>query len=98
MTTKFWRLFASAALSTCLAGAASAACPVTGEEMDMVIAGAGAPCFAETPAAGISPAGGGAATPTGTARSTPTNFQFTGTSAAFTTFGNFAGIAGQPAP
>jgi hypothetical protein len=43
--------------------------------MDMMTAGGGAPCFAATPAAGISPAGG-AATPQASGR-------------AFTTFGNF---------
>jgi len=65
--TKLLCLIAFAALSTTgFAGAASAGCPVTGEVMDMMTAGGEAPCFAATPAANISPAGG-TATPNGLA-------------------------------
>jgi hypothetical protein len=98
---KFLRLISYAALSAGLAGSASAGCPVTGEEMDMMTAGGEAPCFAATPAASIASAGG-AATPSGTAASAPQpKLGMLGhgdgayeqirdlLGAAFTTFGNF---------
>jgi hypothetical protein len=93
------RLITSAALSTCLVGAASAGCPITGDEMDMMTVGVEAPCFTATPAVGISPAGG-ATTPSGIRA--PSSDQLlhhmpvisgdAPHTAAFTTFGNFTSL------
>jgi hypothetical protein len=102
MARMFSRLIASAALSTLFASTASAGCPVTGEEIDMMMGGGEAPCFAGTPAASIAPAGGAATPSGGAANASQPKLGMLGNGdgasirdllgAAFTTFGNFSSI------